>query len=272
MRTRFAPSPTGWLHLGHVVNAIYVWGLARRAAGEVVLRVEDHDRQRSRPEYERGLLDDLDWLGFRADIYPTEAYRRGACRGRQSDRDDLYRGALAPLVAEGLVFACDCSRKQLEGGACRAECRTRGLPLGAGVGWRVRLTVHDQRAAPDDLLIRDRLGNWTYQWCVVVDDWDQAITHVIRGEDLRDSTERQIALAARLGRVTPATFVHHPLIMKTATQKVSKSDGDTGLVELRAAGWTAADVIGQAAHAVGLQPQPRPVAAAEVTQFFEMAP
>jgi len=108
--TRFAPAPTGALHLGHVVNAVYVWGLARALGGRVLLRIEDHDPQRSRPGAERLLLDDLDWLGFTADIYPSEAYRRGACDGRQSERDSLYREALAPLIAAGLVYGCRCSR------------------------------------------------------------------------------------------------------------------------------------------------------------------
>lgn len=265
MITRFAPAPTGWLHLGHVVNAIYVWGLARAGDGTIVLRIEDHDRQRARPEYEAGLLDDLDWLGFTADRYPTDEYRRGRCRGRQSDRDDVYRDALRPLVARGLVYGCDCTRKQLAAAVYSGRCRERGLPLDDARGWRVRL----DEAAGGDILIRDRLRNWTYQWCVTVDDTAQQITHVIRGQDLQDSTDRQIALAALIGRPLPARFIHHPLIMKTPTQKLSKSDGDSGIRELRTAGWSAARVIGHAAHAVGLQPAPLPVAAADVCRLFE---
>lgn len=265
MKTRFAPSPTGLLHLGHIVNAIYVWGHARAADGQVLLRVEDHDRQRARREYEAALLDDLDWLEFRPDIYPTDAFRRGRCDGRQSDREEVYRGALAPLVARGLVFGCDCTRKQLEGSPVYSgRCRERGLPLRGGIGWRVRLDAE----AGGDLLIRDRLGNWTYQWCVSVDDTVQQITHVIRGEDLRDSTVRQIALARLLGRTAPPTYVHHPLIMKSATQKLSKSDRDTGIRELRAAGWSAARVIGYVAHLVGLQDDAREVDAAAVARLF----
>ena len=268
MRTRFAPSPTGLLHLGHVVNAIYVWGMARAAGGEVLLRVEDHDRQRSRPEYEAALLDDLDWLGFAADVYPAECFRDGRCDGRQSDREAVYRAALAPLVDRELVFACDCTRKQAAGSVYSGRCRTRALPLGDDVGWRVRLDDVDG----GDVLIRDRLANWTYQWCVVVDDTVQRITHVIRGEDLRDSTRRQIALARLLGRPAPPIFFHHPLIMKSATQKLSKSDRDTGLAELRGAGWSPERVIGHAAAAVRLQTQPAPLSAREVSRFFESTP
>jgi glutamyl-tRNA synthetase/glutamyl-Q tRNA(Asp) synthetase len=264
VRTRFAPSPTGFLHVGHVVNAIYVWGHARVVGGEVLLRIEDHDRQRSRPEFEAALLDDLDWLGFVPDIYPTDRFRHGRCEGRQSDRHDVYARALAPLVARGLVYGCDCTRRQLAGAIYSGRCRERGLPLRDDLGWRVRLDA----AAGDDVLIRDRLGNWTYHWCVTVDDTMQHITHVIRGQDLRESTGRQIAIAHLLGRVTPPIYIHHPLIMKTPTQKLSKSDGDTGIRERRAAGWSAARVIGHAAHAVGLQPDARPVAAGDVTCWF----
>ena len=265
--TRFAPAPTGLLHLGHVVNAIYVWGMARARGGEVLLRIEDHDRQRSRPDYEAALLDDLDWLGFRPDIYPTDEFRRGPCQGRQSNRDQIYRRALATLLDRQLVYGCDCTRRQIESLVYPGTCRERGLPLADGVGWRVRL-----EADHGDVLVRDRLGNWTYQWAVTVDDMVQQITHVIRGEDLRDSTSRQIALARLLGRDTPADFVHHPLIMKSATQKVSKSDGDTGVRELRASGWTAARLIGEAAALVGLRPDSSPIDAANVRRLFESPP
>src|SRR5688572_20867008 len=100
--TRFAPAPTGWLHLGHVLNAEFVWEQARSGRGRVLLRIEDHDRERCRREYEAGILDDLDWLGYVPDIYPTDTYRNGFCNGRQSDRDAIYRGAVAQLQADGL--------------------------------------------------------------------------------------------------------------------------------------------------------------------------
>src|SRR5688500_12039193 len=112
--TRFAPAPTGWLHLGHVLNAHYVWEIARAIDGRVLLRIEDHDRTRARPEFEAGILDDLDWLGFHADIYPTDQFRAGPCDGRQSDRDGVYRDASEILRAQGLVYACDCSRASVE--------------------------------------------------------------------------------------------------------------------------------------------------------------
>ena len=116
MRTRFAPAPTGWLHLGHLLNAEYVW----RSGGDVLLRVEDHDRKRCRPEYERGILDDLDWLGYVPDVYTTNDFRAGRCDGRQSDRDAVYREAVEVLRSGGLVYGCNCARRDIE---ARAEGR-----------------------------------------------------------------------------------------------------------------------------------------------------
>jgi glutamyl-tRNA synthetase/glutamyl-Q tRNA(Asp) synthetase len=283
--TRFAPAPTGFLHIGHVVNAVFVWGLARALGGGVLLRIEDHDRQRCRPEYQAALLDDLDWLGFRPDVFSTDAFRSGPVEGRQSNRDAAYRAALAPLIARDLVYACDCSRRQLESGVYAGRCRDRGLPLQDGVGWRVRVdagveTFDDGLLGPQcqspaeqcgDVLIRDRLGNWTYQWAATSDDTSQRLALVVRGEDLLDSTGRQIYLARLLGRGQPPIFVHHPLVMKSATQKVSKSDGDTGVRDLRSAGWDAARVVGHAAWLAGLQPSAEPLPSSEVARLFMAA-
>src|SRR4026209_440573 len=120
--SRFAPAPTGFLHLGHVVNAIHVWGVTKTAAGRVLLRIEDHDRERSRPEFERAILDDLDWLGFAPDVYPTAAFRSGPCQGRQSDREEIYRAAVQRLVRANVLYACECTRRAL----------TAAPPSGAG--------------------------------------------------------------------------------------------------------------------------------------------
>jgi glutamyl/glutaminyl-tRNA synthetase len=109
----------------------------------------------------------------------------------------------------------------------------------------------DPSAQCGDVLLRDRHGNWTYQFAVTVDDWQQEVDVVVRGIDLLPSTGRQIRLARLLGRQTPPRFLHHPLIMKTATQKLSKSDGDTGVRDLRARGWTPATVIAAALESVG---------------------
>ena len=112
--TRFAPAPTGYLHLGHVVNALYVWGTARAVGGRVLLRVEDHDRQRCRPGYETALLDDLDWLGLQPDVFPTDAFRTGPCESRQSDRHAHYQRAAQTLIAHGLVYGCHCTRREID--------------------------------------------------------------------------------------------------------------------------------------------------------------
>ena len=265
MRTRYAPSPTGHLHLGHVANAIYVWGLARKADGRVLLRMEDHDRIRCRPEYEASILEDLAWLGFA----PDEGLRPLI---RQSDRDEIYRAALERLRSTQHVYACDCSRTIIErrGGLQAAQdgdpydgfCRTRGLIEAPNRGLRV------QMKDGGDLLVRDRDGHWTYHFAVTVDDIDQGITHIIRGDDLRSSTERQLRLRTMLGADITPVYVHHPLILKPNGDKLSKSASDTGVRELRQAGVTAADVIGRAAAAVGLIETPRPIAAAEVVNLF----
>jgi glutamyl/glutaminyl-tRNA synthetase len=107
--SRFAPAPTGFLHLGHVVNAVRVWGETRAGGGRVLLRIEDHDRQRSRPQFEAAILEDLAWLGFEADEPPV----------RQSERNEIYIEALDRLRAQGLVYGCSCSRAGVAGWRCR---------------------------------------------------------------------------------------------------------------------------------------------------------
>ena len=255
---------------------MYVWALAREAGGIVRLRIEDHDRQRCRRDFEDALFEDLAWLGFEADGLPV----------RQSDREEVYRAALGRLVDQGLVYGCDCTR------ACLQEivpgpdgerpypgtCRHRRVGLREGLGWRAVMQpgierfddrlcgpqAQDPAAQCGDLLVRDRLGNWTYQFAVAVDDTAQAIDLVVRGDDLCASTGRQILLARLLGRQTPPVFAHHGLVMKSATQKLSKSDGDTGVRELRAAGWTAPRVLGTAAHAAGLSDRVRDLAVGDL--------
>jgi len=237
------------------VNAIYVWGMARAAGGRVLLRIEDHDRVRCRPEYEAALLEDLAWLGFGPDdgLHPLL---------RQSDRNAAYEAALARLRATHHVYVCDCSRKRIGGETYDGCCRTRGLAEAPGRGIRV------QMEDGHDLLLRDRDGNWTYQFAVTVDDLEQRITLIIRGDDLASSTERQRQLRRLLGAADAPMYVHHPLIYKPNGEKLSKSAGDTGVRDLRSAGVCAPDVIGRAAAAVGLIDTPRPIAAHEVPKFF----
>ena len=288
-RTRFAPAPTGYLHLGHVVNAVLVWGIARATQGTVLLRVEDHDATRCRPEYLDAMLEDLAWLGLAPDKGgPPHVIR-------QSKRTSLYDGALAQLDAAGLVYACDCSRRLLEELAPHeanqerpypGRCRDRNLPRTAGHGLRVRLpdaavTFDDlllgaQQQVPStqcgDLLIRDRLGQWTYQFAVVVDDLRQGVDLVIRGQDLLASTGRQVLLGQLLGRPEPPRYLHHALIRRPDGTKLSKSDGATGIRELREAGQSAANVLGFASVHAGLIEERRPVTAAELPAMIARAP
>jgi glutamyl-Q tRNA(Asp) synthetase len=275
--SRFAPAPTGHLHLGHILNAIFVWGVTRALSGRVLLRIEDHDRHRCRREYETGILEDLAWLGFAPDERPVF----------QRDRDALYQQALERLREQGLVYACECSRATIAaaGGTAGNQLRYPGICAGKGLrerfgrGLRVRLGREDvafddlrhgrlvQRPAEQcgDLLVKDREGQWTYQFAATVDDLLQGITLIVRGDDLVESTGRQILLARLLGRGEPPLFLHHALVMKTATQKLSKSDNATAVASLRAAGVSAPDVIGRAAALAHLIPTPTPVRAADVS-------
>ena len=290
-RTRFAPAPTGYLHLGHVVNAIYVWGMARAHDGRVVLRIEDHDRTRCRDEYEHALLDDLDWLGFRPDEGTTDEFRAGESPLRQSDGDWRYTAAITALQLRDLVYACRCSRGDIarlvedrpnEEMRYPGTCRDAMLPPDASLQRRVKLGPESERffdllRGPQeqvpaqqcgDLLVRDRVGQWTYQFAVTVDDLDQQIDLVIRGEDLLQSTGRQRALARLLGRRRPLHFMHHPLVCHPDGAKLSKSAGDTGVRELREAGLAPAEVLGRAAHAVGLIDVTRPLTHDDVAALF----
>lgn len=290
-RTRFAPAPTGFLHLGHAVSAIYVWGLARAFGGRIILRIEDHDRARSRREYERAILDDLDWLGLTPDIGSTNDFRAGTHPQRQSDSGTRYEAALEQLDRAGLVYACDCSRRDIAqevpdifGEEMRypGHCRARGVDRTKAKARRVVMSAgteafDDLRLGPQaqepaaqcgDLLVRDRRGQWTYQFAVVVDDMEQGVDVVIRGEDLLQSTGRQIRVGRLLGRGQPPRFLHHPLLMKADGRKLSKSAGDTGIGELRTAGVRPEEVLGRAAVLAGLLDAPRPLAAADLPSLF----
>jgi glutamyl-tRNA synthetase/glutamyl-Q tRNA(Asp) synthetase len=282
--TRYAPSPTGYLHLGHVVNAIYVWGVAAALGGRVIIRIEDHDRIRSRAEYEAALLDDLTWLGF------LDASGAAAVT-RQRERAHLYEEALRALRRQYHVYACDCSRARIGAGAYTGHCRSRRLEEGPGRGLRLRIEpgverFEDLLAGPmeqeplrgsGDLLLRDRDGHWTYQFAVVVDDLLQHVSLIIRGADLLSSTGRQLRLARLLRAAwpdaaapgaVPATYLHHPLVFGPDGRKLSKSMGATAVRALRASGMSPDEVIGRAATAVNLLSTPGSIAAGEVSVLF----
>jgi glutamyl-tRNA synthetase/glutamyl-Q tRNA(Asp) synthetase len=241
--------------------------------------MEDHDRQRSRSEFERSILEDLDWLGLEADGPMV----------RQSERADLYREQLERLRANHLAYVCSCSRKEMAqtspdipGREMRypGTCRQRNLEWRPGLSWRIRLesvsvSFIDGRLGPQsqtpseqcgDLQAMDRVGNWTYQFAVTVDDYLQGVTLVIRGEDLLPSTGRQILVSRLLGRPEPPLFLHHSLIFKPGGEKLSKAQRDIGIRELRARGESPSLVLGRAAHAAGITREVRPVALGELTE------
>ncbi len=293
--TRFAPAPTGLLHLGHLVNALYTWGVARATGGRVILRVEDHDRQRCRPEHEVALLEDLERLGLVPDEPPLAAFRNGATPYRQSDAGDVYAAALSRLRDQGLVYACGCARstyaaweaergRPWRGIGCPGGCRERALPEDGAAGLRVAVGVGSERwvdllagpmtdepASAGDLLVRDRLGNWTYAYCVVVDDARHFVDLVIRGRDLLDSTPVQLRLARLLGREAPPRFLHHPLIRRVSGQKLSKAENDTAVRSLLDAGRTPAQLFGLAARLAGLQADETPIDPADLAAPFRVA-
>jgi glutamyl-tRNA synthetase/glutamyl-Q tRNA(Asp) synthetase len=242
----------------------------------VLLRIEDHDRLRSRPGFAASILEDLAWLGFVPDagLNPVR---------RQSENDRAYVNALARLAAAHHVYACSCSRQRIGQERYPGRCRDRRLQPNSevphGMGVRVQLDERPERFTDialgeivqipaeqcGDLLLKDRDGNWTYQFAVTVDDMGDGVDLVIRGLDLLASTGRQIQLARMLGRTKAPQFLHHPLIIKPNGEKLSKASGDTGVRELRRAGVSAAAVIGLAAAAVGLVDRAQPVRADAVS-------
>ena len=290
--TRFAPAPTGHLHLGHLVNVLYTWGVARATGGRVVLRIEDHDRQRSRPEFEAAILQDLERLGLAPDEPPIASFRAGPTPYRQSDAGDVYADALARLRAADLVYACACSRatfaaheaergRPWRGIGCPGGCRTRDLADDGSVTLRVAVgagserwvdllagPMADEPAAGGDMPIRDRAGNWTYAFCVVVDDMRHGVDLVIRGRDLLDATPVQLRLAKLLGRETPPLFLHHPLVRLESGRKLSKAHGDTSVRSLLDAGMTPATLFGLAARLAGLRTGETPISPDALAGLF----
>lgn len=266
LRTRFAPSPTGFLHLGHVASAIYVWGIARKAGAEIILRMEDHDQGRVRKDYERAILADLSWLGFHADRGVESADRNSDFR--QSDHWERYEKALERIKGE--TYRCNCSRKEIlarapqnSGELCYdGHCRS----LNQGPNIRLRLpdrsfTFLDGISGPQeqnpaqqcgDLLLKDRDGFWTYNFAVAVDDLEEDINLIIRGQDILPATARQMELRQILGADDKILHLHHPLIWADESKKLSKRDHSTSIAQWREQGFAAAQIIGKAAFQVGL--------------------
>ena len=288
LRTRFAPSPTGYLHLGHVAHILYVWGIAEILGGEVLLRIEDHDRQRSQRRYERELLRDLEWLGFE----PVNRLADGSSSYRQSDCDEAFAHALRRLERGYRVYRCVCTRRELAAatgpetlgerpypGTCRNAGHPASKPHGLRLAWEPDAAAEaftdgllgPQRQEPreqcGDLLLRDRHRHWSYQFSVTVDDLRHGVDFVVRGEDLLQSTGRQLRLGRMLGAVKQPVFYHHPLVRDAQGAKLGKRQGSPSVSDLRQQGIRATTVLGKAAFGAGLIPEPRPIPANEAAEL-----
>lgn len=289
--TRFAPSPTGYLHLGHVVNALYVWGIAGALGGKVILRLEDHDQQRCRPEYEAALLEDLEWLGLVPDIGEIAEFRAGSSPFRQSDCGAVYTAFLARLRDQPGIYACDCSRKAILERALQAgngelrydgHCRSRGLKEMPGLGIRLQtprgevhfvdILVGSQHQLPTaqvgDVLLQDRNGQWTYQFAVVSDDIYQGVNLIIRGMDILSSSGRQIQIARMLGRKNTPVLLHHKLLVDAKGRKLSKRDFAQDIHMQKIAGTDPQDILGAAAFQAGLIPNFQKIAVRDLPGLF----
>ncbi|MEN9062595.1 tRNA glutamyl-Q(34) synthetase GluQRS [Ponticoccus litoralis] len=272
-RTRFAPSPTGPLHLGHAFSALTAFDMAQAAGGTFLLRIEDIDSTRSRPEWERQIHDDLRWLGL---DWPEPALR-------QSDRLPAYRAALDSLWSQGLLYACSCSRRDIaeaasapqEGapligpdgpvypGTCRGKPRSGPLPEGAlrldmaramerlgpaditftetGARTAPQVTARGMIDTVGDIVLSRRDFPGSYHLSVVLDDAAQQITHVIRGEDLFDATPIHVVLQRLMGLPTPG-YHHHRLIRDEHGKRLAKRDDARALATYRAEGATPQDI------------------------------
>jgi glutamyl-tRNA synthetase len=252
VRTRFAPSPTGFLHIGGLRTALFCWLYARRHGGRFVLRIEDTDLERSTAEAIQQILDGLEWATLDHDEGPFY----------QTKRFDRYREAIDELLAGGKAYRCYCSKEELE--QMRAQQITRGEKPRYDGRWRERTdslpgvapvvrfknpltgevvvddVVHGrvvfQNAELDDLIIARSDGTPTYNFCVVVDDMDMQITHVIRGDDHLNNTPRQLNMLLALGAKTPV-YAHLPMILGSDGAKLSKRHGAVSVLQYRDEGF-----------------------------------
>jgi len=286
LKTRFAPSLTGYLHLGHVLHMIHVWGVACAKGAKVLARIEDHDYGRARPEYEVAILENMQWLGFVPDLGISASDVGQPSEYRQSDCVYHYEETLRLLAGKGRVYGCECSRKEIlakqsdgQGEPCYpGTCAEKNLPLeGNTVRFRIfagavafrDLALGDCHQAPvgqcGDFSLRDRNGQWTYQFCCVCDDIRHGIDLVVRGEDILSSTGRQIQLFQALGKPVP-TYFHHPLVCDESGEKLSKRQRSESITQLREEGVSAEEIIGRAAFSGGLVPEPVPMSAQSVIE------
>ncbi len=241
--TRFAPSPTGHLHLGHIVACSVLWGLAKANKAKIILRLEDHDQSRCKKEYEDSILDDLDWLGFEPDVgYTKHSNDPGY---RQSSHWDRYKDAVTKLEQQNLVYPCTCSRSFIknhmkpssEGYVYNGHCLTSPAEtldqalirfktsgdIQAFRGLKGRVYQQNPLEQSGDFPIIDRNGHYTYLLCVAVDDIHDGVNWIIRGEDLFGTTGRSLELMKSLGQHSLPVYTHHPLLKTKDGIKYSKA-------------------------------------------------
>ncbi len=291
---RFAPSPTGRMHMGNIFTALLSWLSARSSGGRWILRIEDLDPQRSRKEYARILEDDLHWLGLDWDEGGTES---GGPSGPycQSERTAFYSEALERLRATGLTYPCTCTRadimatqaphqsdgRVIYGGRCRPATLPCHTPLPA-CPHATRLWVPDRQISftdevfgsvstslashCGDFVLRRADGAWAYQLAVVVDDALMGVTEVVRGADLLLSTAQQLYLYDLLGLKAPR-WAHVPLLCNSAGRRLSKRDASLSMETLRR-DYTAQQLTGILGRIAGLTAEERPCSPSDLTELF----
>jgi glutamyl-tRNA synthetase len=267
---RYAPSPSGDLHLGNARTALLAWLWARGEGGRFLLRIEDLDPQRSRPLIIERLLEHLAAIGIDWDGNPVW----------QSQRSALYGRALETLEAAGRVYPCFCSRADVRAatvaphgdmgpsypGTCRRLAPDKAARrLAAGQRASLRFRSAD---GTDDHVLRRSDGVVGYQLAVVVDDGDQGVNHVLRGDDLVSSTPRQIELWQALGLGQPPRYLHVPLVLDLDARRLGKRNGSLSIRELLAAGVSAERLVGWLAWSAGIVPAPEPVRARDLIGSF----
>lgn len=249
VRVRFAPSPTGFLHVGSGHSALANWLVARQTGGEFLLRIEDTDVERNRPELVDNLLEMLQWLGLQWDGTPVH----------QSERGDLYADAAAKLMAAGAVYFCDCTAEQVQARNKEAggkpgydgRCRDRGLEPSPGraarfrtpdegrTGWTdlVRGDISFANADLEDFVVLRGNGAPMFLLANAFDDAEMGISHVIRGEDHVNSTPKYLLLVDALGVARPTAFAHLPLLVNEGRKKLSKRRDDVSMADYRDRGY-----------------------------------
>lgn len=293
IKGRFAPSPTGRMHLGNIASALLSWLSARAQGGAWLLRIEDLDSQRSKREYSRIIEDDLHWLGLDWDEGGLDG-RGDAGPYSQSCRGDIYARYLELINATGYTYPCRCTRAEIMATQAPHQsdgrivyggrCRPAVLPaFGADFdGASTRICVPDSIISFDDglygpqhfnlarevgdFILRRADGAWAYQLAVVVDDALMGVTEVVRGSDLLLSAAQQIYLYRLLG-LEPPRFAHVPLLCNAEGRRLSKRDGSLSMEHLRAT-MAAPQIIGRLAALLGLLPEPTEITAAELIPDF----